>query len=244
MYYTTLALKKLICRDTKPINSSDKIALSAVIARNNDTVASTRKSVIRRLFKALPVGIGILGFCASTALAFQVYGAIAVKWQQLGAQYGPLGPAMSDEGPAARGGRFNTFKSGYIYWHPAFGAHAVYGDIGIKWNALGRENAVGYPLTDERSGAHGTRYNDFENGGTIVWSPHRGSFLVYGAIRAEWVKRGREAGNCGSPISDEFSYGSYRRSNFEKGFILWSRNTGVKAYCAMTIDNGTALNPI
>ena len=104
------------------------------------------------------------------ALAFQVYGDIGIKWQALGGPNGPLGDALSDEADAARGGRFNNFRAGFIYWTPARGAHAVYGLIGEKWNSMGRERGTcGYPITDEYDDAGGRR-NDFEHG-RIIWKP-------------------------------------------------------------------------
>ena len=200
--------------------------------------------MMRHMSKALAAGLVLLCVEASAAFAFEVYGAIGEKWRQLGGPNGPLGPARSDERDAVRGGRFNEFQNGFIYWHPKLGAHAVYGLIGQKWNQLGRENGVGYPVTDEQPAAGGGRFNNFENGGSIFWHPRAGTHLVYGHIRAEWIKQGGEGGRCGYPTSDELADGSARRSNFEKGFIRWSASTGAVAHCAVLIDEGTALNPV
>ena len=181
---------------------------------------------------------GVLFLCAhtNTSLAFDVHGAIGDKWRQLGSAGGVLGAARNDESAAARGGRFNQFQNGFIYWHPNFGAHAVYGLIGRKWDQLGRETGVGYPLTDEQPGAAGGRFNDFEDGKSIFWSRETGAHLVYGAIRTEWMKRGREGGGCGYPTSDETADGNFRRTNFERGFIRWSARTGAVVECAVLID--------
>ena len=94
---------------------------------------------------------------SAAAIQQKVYGAIAEKWSQLKGETGPLGAAKTNEATAARGGRFNEFAHGFIYWHPKFGAHAVYGDIGVKWNQLGRERGFGYPLTDELPAPEGGR---------------------------------------------------------------------------------------
>ena len=56
------------------------------------------------------------------------------KWRELRGAAGPLG-AKTDEAHAARGGRFNEFEHGFIYWNPSLGAHAAYGDIGGKESA-------------------------------------------------------------------------------------------------------------
>jgi uncharacterized protein with LGFP repeats len=109
-------------------------------------------------------GVTIVCLATSSAVAFQVYGAINDKWRAMGGQSSPLGAPRSDEASAANGGRFNNFQYGFIYWHPRSGAHAVYGLIGEKWNALGREGGVcGYPTSDEYD-FQGGRRNNFERG--------------------------------------------------------------------------------
>jgi uncharacterized protein with LGFP repeats len=199
---------------------------------------------MKRTSLALALAVSVL-MAASSAAAFQVYGAIGDKWRELGAESGPLGAPLTDEADAARGGRFNAFQNGFIYWHPSFGAHAVYGEIGVKWNAMGRENGFGFPLTDELSAPGGGRYNDFENNGTIAWHPSTGAHAVYGLIRERWVALGREGGGCGYPTSDEYSTAGGRRSDFQGGYIEWRRNRrSAEAHCAGPIDNGTALNPV
>lgn len=79
-----------------------------------------------------------LACLASSASAYSVYGAIGDKYAALARDGGVMGPPTSDETPAPYGGRFNSFGSGYIYWHPYIGAHAVWGEIGRKWDQPGR----------------------------------------------------------------------------------------------------------
>ncbi len=181
---------------------------------------------------------------ASAVAQRRVYGAIAEKWRQLNAESGPLGAPKTDELDAARGGRYNEFQNGFIYWHPSFGAHAVYGDIGVKWNQLGRERNLGYPLTDEKAAPNGGRYSDFENAASIYWHPRTGAHAVYGDIRKKWASMGGALGCLGYPTTDEFSDGRYRRTNFQKGYIRWTRQTGAKSYGCVQFDNGTELNPV
>lgn len=185
--------------------------------------------------------VTLLCLGASGAMAFQVYGAIGDKWRAMGGASGPLGNARSDEADAARGGRFNAFDRGFIYWMPQFGAHAVYGLIGAKWDAMGRERNLGYPLTDEMPAPGGGRFNDFENHATIAWHPRSGAHAVYGFIRDRWIAVGREGGSCGYPITDEFDFEGGRRSNFQKGNITW-KNHRIEVNCSV-FDNGTALDP-
>lgn len=177
-------------------------------------------------------GLVVVALCAAAwpAVGYQVYGAIGEKWNQLGGANGVLGAARSDEADAARGGRFNAFQHGFIYWHPSTGAHAVYGAIGEKWNQLGRERGFGYPLTDELPAAGGGRYNDFEGGGSIYWHPSTGARAVYGAIHAKWHALGRERGVLGYPTSDEQpAYNGGRYNNFQKGMIYWHPLHGARA---------------
>jgi uncharacterized protein with LGFP repeats len=156
-----------------------------------------------------------------------IYGLIFDKWAQMGGSRSILGNPTTDELSAARGGRYNEFATGYIYWHPNFGAQAVYGQIGKKWNQLGRENGVGYPLTSERSGANGGRFNEFEDGKYIYWHPGTGAYLVYGDIAIYWNLMGRERSRLGYPVSDEQAVGSagQRVSNFQGGAIYWNSGT-------------------
>ena len=172
---------------------------------------------------------------ASAAVQNKVYGAIAEKWSELRGAAGPLGAAKTDEADAARGGRFNEFDHGFIYWHPSFGAHAVYGDIGVKWNQLGRERGYGYPLTDELPAFGGGRYNDFEDGRSIYWHRSTGAHAVYGDIRAKWLSIGGVR-KCGYPKTDEYVDGNHRRTDFQHGYIRWSKQTGARLYGCVSFD--------
>ena len=177
---------------------------------------------------------------SSSVYAYEVHGAIAEKWKQLRAESGPLGAPKSDELDAAGGGRHNDFQYGFIYWHPKTGAHAVYGLIGEKWNQMGRERGFGYPLTDEQPANAGGRFNDFTDGRSIYSHPRFGTHAIYGAIRDKWVSMGRELSKLGYPTSDEYSdkYSgeaeSYRRVDFECGFIKWSPRSGAKSELCST----------
>lgn len=187
---------------------------------------------------ALVIGLGV------ASAAFQVYGEIGAKWRALGASTGPLGVPRSDEGPAANGGRINSFANGFITWHPKFGAHAVYGQIAGKWVALGREQGAGYPITDESPAPGGGRYNDFSNGVTIDWTPKTGAHAVVGLIRARWLATGREGGSCGYPLTDEFAVPGGRRSNFERGFIAWRTGAPTaQSQCPSATDAAASPRP-
>ena len=124
---------------------------------------------VSRIFAALFLTLAVISG-TTVAQAFQVYGDIAIKWRALGGPSGPLGDVLSDEADGARGGRFNNFRNGFIYWIRSHGAHATYGLIGERWNSMGRERGTcGYPISDEYDDAGGRR-SDFEHG-RIIWRP-------------------------------------------------------------------------
>src|SRR4029077_349902 len=61
--------------------------------------------------------------------AFEVHGGIPDKWASLGWEFGFLGFPVTNESPAANGGRFSGFQGGTVYWSPASGSHEVHGAI-------------------------------------------------------------------------------------------------------------------
>jgi hypothetical protein len=84
--------------------------------------------------------------------AFEVHGAIRVKYLELGAESSFLGYPTTDETSTPdRLGRFNHFQAGSIYWTPYVGAHEVHGLIRQLWAERGweRNPALGYPISDE-----------------------------------------------------------------------------------------------
>jgi uncharacterized protein with LGFP repeats len=205
------------------------------IAKSNNYFAGVKSVRFKRLLS--PVLALLLVLSASTAMAFAVYGLIGDKYRQLGGPGGLMGAPLNDESPAANGGRFNRFQHGYIYWHPSFGAHMVFGAIADKWRVLGLEKSpVGYPTSDEIGTGGGGRRNNFQ-GGMIVWHPQTGAFAVYGEIGKKWLASGGETGPCGFPTSDEKDGAGYvirpgvstrtRVSYFQRGVITWYSNGNI-----------------
>ena len=116
--------------------------------------------------------------------AYAVWGAISVKYWQLGrAEYGY---PITDESVTPDGrGRYNHFRAMHapgrpessIYWTPETGAHAVYGAIRDAWARGGWERGeLGYPTSDEFDTGGGRR-QDFERG-YIAWTPQGGARIV------------------------------------------------------------------
>ncbi|MBO3743261.1 LGFP repeat-containing protein [Actinoplanes flavus] len=163
-----------------------------------------------------------------------VYGAIEDKYLSLNAQNGKLGCPTTTEADAAGGGRQQWFRGGSVFWHSRTGAHVVWGAILQKWGQYGREGGYGYPVTDEMTTPDGVgRYNHFERGGSIYWTPATGAHPVYGAIRSQWAAKGWERGCLRYPIADEADTpgGGGRYQLFQGGTMYWTSNGGAHATC-------------
>jgi len=164
--------------------------------------------------------------------AWEVWGNIRIKWEQLGWEKSALGyPITGENATPDTIGRYNHFQGGSIYWTPDTGAHEVRGNIHAKWKALGWETSpLGYPTTDEMTTPDGVgRYNHFRKGateGSIYWTQATGAWAVYGQIRNKWAELGWENSALGYPVSDEYAVAAGRESEFQKGFITYNASTG------------------
>jgi hypothetical protein len=148
---------------------------------------------------------------------------------------GAPGAPASDVVIAGDGGFMQRYQHGALYWHPASGAHHVYGAIYQKYVELGGPGGgLGYPLTDEKGGAGGAgRYNRFQHG-SIAWHPQIGAHEVHGDIHAKWASLGHES--YGYPFTDESPAARGGRFNhfrafrgdggFEDKSIHWTPDTG------------------
>jgi hypothetical protein len=106
------------------------------------------------------------------ARTFRVFGAICLKWLQLGADRG-FGVPVTEELPSARGRVsffVDTAARKAIYWSGATGAHEVHGVIAQTYWEVGADaDPLGLPISDEEPLGAG-RVSRFE-GGRIEWSP-------------------------------------------------------------------------
>jgi LGFP repeat len=126
---------------------------------------------------------GIIVWKRGAEEAFELHGAIRNKWHELGGSAADIGYPVTDERGTPDGiGRFNHFDRGSIYWTPSLGAHEVHGLIRKQWADGGweRNEALGYPITDELSAARG-RFSEFENG-VLYWrsgNDHAGELVPW-----------------------------------------------------------------
>jgi hypothetical protein len=113
-------------------------------------------------------------------------------------------------------------------------AYSVYGAIGDKYTALGREGgALGSAMSDESDAPYGGRFNKFQNG-FIYWHRDIGAYAVWGAIGQKWDQVGRVA--FGYPITDELKtpdgrgrYNHFRAIHLPgrpESSIYWTPQTG------------------
>jgi glucose/arabinose dehydrogenase len=159
--------------------------------------------------------------------AHAMYGAILTKYLAAGGHL-VLGLPTTDETAGRDGGRYNLLDRGQgVYWHPASnGAHVVLGAIHARYRALGAEAGLGYPTTDEAASASGTGRTQTFQRGTVLWSSGTGAWAVVGAIRTRYSALGWEKSYLGYPKGGEYAVAGGRRSDFQRGYIVYQSSTG------------------
>lgn len=114
--------------------------------------------------------------------AHTIVGPIYDKWIAQGGPQSNFGfPLTDDASTADNQAHFNNFGIGAIYFNSGTGAHLVYGNIYLKWVAVGGEAGFGFPVADEAPAGHG-RVSEFSRG-SIYWSGPTQAHTVFGDIR-------------------------------------------------------------
>lgn len=149
---------------------------------------------------------------------------IEKKYEQLGGSSGFLGNAIGPQKMGAKGGLFQSYTGGYIFWHPSIGAHEIHGAILEKYMELQRETGfLGYPTSDELKAPDGRgRYSMFE-GGVILWTTSTGAHEIHGEILKKYKEEKAYLSPLGYPTSDEIPIPDTngKMSVFENGIIEW-----------------------
>jgi uncharacterized protein with LGFP repeats len=163
--------------------------------------------------------------------AHEMHGAILTKYLALGPAAFGL-PTTDETGvPGFGPGRKSELggMGAAIYWSGVTGAYEVHGAIRGKWLAMGGPSVFGMPTSDEQdvAGVLGAKWSQFQSA-NIYWSLTTGAHEVHGAILAKYLVLGGPAGTMGRPISDEYSFGSGRRSDFVFGNIYWDALGGAQ----------------
>ncbi|WP_106215661.1 LGFP repeat-containing protein [Kineococcus rhizosphaerae] len=155
------------------------------------------------------------------ATSYPVTGSFGDLWRSSGAENGFLRQPTSGEVPI-RGGVFQNFQGGTLYWTPTTGAHSVSGDFLRFYAGQGYENGfLGYPLTQEVPIRNGV-FQVFQ-GGVLYWSPDVGAHSVSGSFRELYGQFGYENGELGYPRSQELrsrAGGVYQQ--YQGGVMYWS----------------------
>jgi hypothetical protein len=134
--------------------------------------------------------------------ARETVGPIAVRYEQLGAEAGPLGFPIAPPDALPDGGRRSRFQKGRIAWSTRTGAWEVGGPIEARYVAAGSEpGTLGYPTgADVEVG--GGRAQDFERG-RISWRQDLGAIVVRGAFATRYRELQAESGLLGFPVGEE-----------------------------------------
>lgn len=165
--------------------------------------------------------------------------AIDEKARALG---GWIGERVGD-GEFVTGGYRQVFEFADLYVGANNIAYEVHGEIRRKYDFLhGPNGPLGLPVTDETGTPDGVgRYNHFEHGGSIYWTPMTGPMMVSGVIRNLWASQGWELGSLGYPVQDEYrlpvNYPTQVKSDvawceFQNGLIFAKGNAAAKALAA------------
>lgn len=183
------------------------------------------------LSAAIPLGAGMMqaypsGTVVSSSVGtYLVTGGILTQFTSPEG-YATLGFPTSAALPGANGSTYQNFENGQIIWTSKTGAKTVHHGINSMYTALGSTwSAVGIPTTNQFASANKTAAQRFTNG-TIVSSPTAGTRAVWGAISGIYASMDYEVGPMGAPTTSEFAGGaSTRKTEFERGAIVWSPST-------------------
>ncbi|MGY1708214.1 LGFP repeat-containing protein [Geodermatophilus sp. SYSU D00758] len=160
--------------------------------------------------------------------------AIWTRYTSSGGATGPLGEVSSAlVCGLLRGGCYQRFAGGSVYWSPGSGAWIVpAGPFGDRYRALGYEGAgVGYPLMDVTCGLVGGGCYQIHQGAALYAATAGGpAWMVRGDIRKRWVRTGSENGPLGYPTADEACgmRGGGCLSTFQHGVVVWTAQSGAR----------------
>lgn len=136
-------------------------------------------------------------------------------------QSGVIGSCVNNEyDVAGKKGKAQDFRGGSAFWSPETGAHALFGAILAKYNALGGASGwLGFPVTGETATPDGVgRYVHFQNG-SIYWTPTTGAYAIPGDMFKAWGANGYETGDLKYPVAEANQVGKGFVQKFQGGFL-------------------------
>jgi uncharacterized protein with LGFP repeats len=148
-------------------------------------------------------------------------GRLEHRYGLLHQNHSPLGLPTSDARQFPDGGVGAEFQHGAIYQGPQQHAHALWGAIFRKWNALSRHTGpLGYPTSDNTDLPGGGVHASFDLG-DIYNGPRTATHAVWGAIATKYDALDRQAGPLGFPTTDVTtnSDGEGEHAGFVEGVI-------------------------
>ena len=135
---------------------------------------------------------------------------------------GIIGSCVNDEYDAGKDtkGKAQDFRGGTAYWSPETGAHALFGAILAKYNALGGPAGwLGFPVTGETAAPDGVgRFVHFQHG-SVYWTPQTGAYAIPGDMFEAWGKNGYERGDLKYPVAEANQVGKGYVQKFQGGYL-------------------------
>lgn len=145
------------------------------------------------------------------------------KYISMGSASSWLGKSLSSIDPASKGGLYQRFEGGKIYWHKNSGAWTIRnGAIDNRFASQGYEGGyIGYPRSDERQIPGKGAYQAFQ-GAQMYWSPQTGAFDIRkGDMFDRYAQLGYEGSYLGFPTSGEVKVQDGVYQSFENGRMYW-----------------------
>ncbi|TFF35548.1 LGFP repeat-containing protein [Mucilaginibacter psychrotolerans] len=138
----------------------------------------------------------------SKSVPFAVYGAIALKYNDLGTIRSEIGYPQMDEAKM-KDGAYQFFDKGAIYWSPKTGAHLVRGNVLQRYmNEKYANGFLGFPADDLKITPDGKAVYCYFEGSCIYNNNKYGAFAVAGDILRKWGEERYERGFLGYPIAE------------------------------------------
>jgi uncharacterized protein with LGFP repeats len=166
--------------------------------------------------------------------AHGIWGAVSRKWVGDGGVTGSLGYPVADQTTTAAGkGQIARFDNGLVVRGDGLAAHVLLGSIAAKYEALGEQRDLGYPVADQISVVDGQKLAGVElrcATGAVVGAAGRPAFGIWGPIYTAWRTNGGVGGALGYPTSDvtavKHKHETDQRCSFDGGTVTYDAKTG------------------